>query len=94
MRRATLRNLKTLALCAFLRLFSKATSPIHEAKADASFRRSIFIRIRIKNLAVAARLARTSKAWACSRFVHLPKTRFIERAAWSLSNNSFSVSRL
>jgi hypothetical protein len=62
MRRATLRNLKTLALCAFLRLFSKATSPVHVSKAAATLSRSIFIIIRIKNLAVAARLASTSKA--------------------------------
>jgi hypothetical protein len=82
MRRATLRNLKTLALWAFLRLFSKATSPIHDAKAAATLSRSIFISIRTKNLAVAARRASTSKAWACSRFVHRPKTRLIECAAW------------
>jgi hypothetical protein len=82
MRRATLRNLKTLALWAFLRLFSKATSPIHDAKAAATLSRSIFISIRTKNLAVAARLASTSKAWAWSRFVHRPKTRLIECAAW------------
>ena len=59
MRLATRLNLKTLALCAFLRLFSKATSPVHDAKADATLSRSIFINIRIKNRAVAARLART-----------------------------------